>query len=178
MIEKNKCFLLGYIQKSSGLKGEVIANLDVDEPLRYNKLESVFLELEGELVPFFVTKINIRPANSSALIQFEDITDNELAKRLIGSELYLPLEFLPKLTGKKFYFHEVVGYKVIDSVKGDVGVIKSVVTMTAQPIFQITAGKKEVLIPAVDTIIDKIDREKREIYVTAPEGLIDIYIAD
>ena len=104
MIEKNKCFLLGYISKSSGIKGELIANLDVDEPLHYKKMESVFLEINGELVPFFICKITIRPANSTALIQLEDVIDNEQAKKLIGSEIYLPLDFLPKLSGKKFYW--------------------------------------------------------------------------
>ena len=71
-----------------------------------------------------------------------------------------------------------IGYKVIDSEKGDVGIVQAVVTMTAQPIFQIKFGKKEVLIPAVDHIIQKIDRENKTIYVESPEGLINIYLSE
>jgi len=177
MAEKNDCFLLGYISKTSGIKGEVIAQFDVDNPLNYKNMESVFIEIDNQLVPFFIRNVHIRPQNSQALIEFEDVETTEKASNIVSCELYLPVEVLPPLKGKNFYFHEVVDYKVIDTNFGEVGIVKSVVSMTAQPIFQIMHGKQEVLIPAVDEIIQTIDRKGKTITVTAPNGLIELYLS-
>ncbi|GAB3828343.1 hypothetical protein GCM10028895_41720 [Pontibacter rugosus] len=46
------CFLLGYIVKTHGTKGQVVAFFDVDFPEDYEDLESVFLEQKGRLIPF------------------------------------------------------------------------------------------------------------------------------
>ena len=95
---------------------------------------------------------------------------------MIGKNLFLPLSILPKLTGKKFYFHEIINFAVVDAKKGNIGNIASVIDYPAQPLFQIMNGTTEILIPILDQIIDKVDRENKTIYIVAPEGLIDIYL--
>ena len=57
---KNECFNLGYIARRVGNHGELAFVLDVDNPSRYNKLESVFVELNNSLVPFFIKKIQVK----------------------------------------------------------------------------------------------------------------------
>ena len=44
------------------------------------------------------------------------------------------------------------------------------------PLFAITFGEKEILLPISDEIILKVDRKKKTIEVRAPEGLVDIYL--
>ena len=166
------CFQLGKITKPFGYKGDVIFFLDVDEPMDYAEMDSVFVEIGGKLLPYFIESINIK--GNKATVRFEDITAEESAK-LIGKNLFLPLSLLPKLTGKKFYFHEIINFAVVDSKKGSIGNIVSVIDYPAQPLFQIMNGEIEILIPIIDQIIDEVDRENETIYITAPEGLIDIY---
>ena len=55
---KNECFNLGYISRRVGNHGELAFILDVDTPARYQKLESVFVDLNNSLVPFFIKKSN------------------------------------------------------------------------------------------------------------------------
>ena len=171
---KEDCFYFGYIARKVGIKGELGFVLDVDNPLNYQKLESVFVERNNNLIPFFVK--NIRIYNNTATVSFEDITTSEKAEELIKSQLYLPLTLLPKLKGKKFYFHEIKGFKVIDTIHGDIGIITGVLEFPQQGIFQIMNGEKEILIPAKEEFIVAINREKKEIHVNPPEGLIDIYL--
>ena len=95
----------------------------------------------------------------------------------MGSELYLPLSFLPELSGNKFYFHEVIGFKVVDDIHGDIGVIESINDTTSQALFEILKGDKQLLIPVNDDIITKVDREAKTIHVTTPEGLVDLYLS-
>ena len=83
---------------------------------------------------------------------------------------------LPKLSGNKFYYHEVIGFSVQDSVHGHIGIIKGVNDSTAQALFEVEKGDKQLLIPVNDEIITKLDRAKRTIFVTTPDGLVDLYL--
>lgn len=171
---KQDCFGLGYISKRVGNKGEVAFVLDVDDSGRYKKLQSVFLELNGTLVPFFIQTIQLRGNN--AVVSLEGIDSIARAEELIGTSLYLPLNMLPPLKGKKFYFHEVPGFTVVDKAYGEVGVIEKVLDFPQQVIFQIKNGEHEILIPAKEEFIISINRESRKIEIQAPEGLIDVYM--
>ena len=109
-------------------------------------------------------------------LKFEDIETEADAEALLKSDLYLPLEMLPKLEDNKFYFHEVIGYTIIDSNFGEVGIINSINDSTAQAIFEIDRNGIEILIPMNDEFIKKVDRSKKVIQVNTPEGLIDLYL--
>src|SRR5690606_16370261 len=99
------------------------------------------------------------------------------ADKVMGSEIYLPLSFLPKLKGNKFYYHEVVGFSVEDKEHGDIGIIESINDTTPQALFEIKKDDKQLLIPVRDEIIVKIDRENKTIFVDTPEGLVDLYLS-
>jgi 16S rRNA processing protein RimM len=174
-MNKDDFYYLGKIAKPFGSKGQVVAFLDVDEPLHYRKLESVYLDLDGEWVPFLIESIEIQ-AGRKALFHFEDVNTAEDATAYTGREMYLPLSSLPPLKGKKFYYHEVKGFAVIDAVHGFIGTLVQVMDLPRQSLLQIASGDKEILIPLVDEVIVKVDRKMKELHIHAPEGLIDIYL--
>ncbi len=171
---KDECFNLGYISRRVGNKGEVAFILDADNPARYNKLESVFVEINNSLIPFFIKKIVI--SRNFATVSIDGIDTVDKADGMVGSGLYLPLSFLPPLKEKKFYFHELTGFKVTDKNYGEIGTVQNVLDFPQQAIFQILKDKTEILIPAKEEFIVTIDREKKELHLNAPEGLIDIYL--
>ena len=174
-MQKEECFYLGKIVSKYSFKGEVLVKIDTDEPGIYENMESVFVSIGNNLVPFFIDKCRLHKSNLLR-IDFEEVKTENDADRIMGSELFLPLSFLPKLTGDKFYFHEVLGFSVIDNVHGNIGVIKSINDSTSQALFEIEKGDKELLIPVNDEIITKVDRESKTIFVTTPEGLVDLYL--
>ena len=98
-MNKDDFYYLGKIAKPFGSKGQVVAFLDVDEPLHYRKLESVYLDLDGEWVPFFIEAVEIQ-AGRKALLHFEDVNNSQDATAYNGREMYLPLASLPPLKGK------------------------------------------------------------------------------
>ena len=169
-------YYLGVITKHFGIKGELFVYLDTDEPEKYTKLEAVFLDIDGDFVPYPIEKISYRGGNL-AVFKFKDV-DYEEARDLIKSALYLPISTLPPLTGNRFYFHEVIGFQVIDKVKGAIGVCTDFIEMHQQSVMQIDNNGIEILLPAVDEFLDRIDRENKIIYVQAPEGLIEIYMGE
>ena len=172
---KSDCFYLGKIVSKYSFKGEVLIKLDTDEPEAYENLESVFISLGNNLVPFFIKKSKLHKS-TLLRVRFEEIADESDADRIMGSEIYLPLTMLPKLTGNKFYFHEVIGFTLIDSVHGDIGIIESVNDTTSQALFEVLKDGTQLLIPINDEIITKVDRDNKTIYVTTPLGLVDLYL--
>ena len=174
-MNKDDFYYLGKISKPFGSKGQVVAFLDVDEPLQYRNLESIYLDLDGEWVPFLINSIEIQ-SGPKALLHFEDVNTAQDAAVYSGREMYLPLQDLPPLKGKKFYYHEVKGFTVIDKNHGNIGTLEKVMDLPRQSLLQITFREKEILIPLVDEVILKVDRKKKELHICAPEGLIDIYI--
>ncbi len=174
-MRKEECFYLGKIVKKHSFKGEVIIKLDTDEPELYRNMESVFVDLGGNLVPFFIEKSSLSKG-TMLRVKFEDVNSEDEADMMIRSGIYLPLNLLPKLEGNKFYFHEVIGFKVIDANYGEVGIVININDTTAQPLFEIERDDKEIFIPLIDDFIKKIDRENKEIQVETPEGLIDLYL--
>ena len=174
-MRKEDCFYLGNIVKKHSFKGEVVIKLDTDEPELYKNMESVFVDLGGNLVPFFIKKSSL--SRSPMLrVHFEDVNSEEEADFIMKAGIYLPLNLLPKLEGKQFYFHEIIGFNVIDEIHGDVGVLVYINDKAAQPMFEIENGDVEIFIPMIDDFIKKIDRENKQIHVKTPEGLIDLYL--
>ena len=174
-MDKKDCFYLGKITKKYSFKGEIILNLDTDEPNLYQNMLSVFIDLNGKIVPYFIERSSLHK-KKSIRIKFEDINSEEEASYLLNKEVYLPINLLPKLEGKKFYYHEITGYKVIDSNHGNIGLIVSVNDASSQSIFVIENMEKQILIPINDKIIERIDRENKTIYISAPNGLIELYL--
>ncbi|WBL22698.1 MULTISPECIES: ribosome maturation factor RimM [unclassified Zunongwangia] len=172
---KEECFYLGKIVSKYSFKGELLIKLDTDEPELYTEMESVFVEYNDNLVPFFIEKSSL---HKSTLLRakIEDIDTEDDADDMIGCELYLPLTFLPELDEDQFYYHEIIGFKVIDAKHGDIGIITSINDSTAQALFEIKKDDKEILIPMNDEFIEKIDKPNQTINVTTPEGLIDLYL--
>ncbi len=172
---QDECYYLGRVTKAWGVKGQLMLFLDVDAPEEYAGLDSAFVEIKGLLLPIFfhIDQLN----GNRAIVTIEDSTPDEAAK-LIGHDLYLPLSLLPKLSGNQFYFHEVTGFRVVDSQHGDIGTIEQVIEYPAQPLFQINKNGTEVLIPVIDQVIDRVDRESKTIFITAPNGLIELYLDD
>ncbi|SIT13694.1 16S rRNA processing protein RimM [Zobellia uliginosa] len=175
-MRKEDCFYLGKIVSKYSFKGEVLVKLDADEPEIYENMESVFVLMkDNTLVPFFIDKCRLHKSELLR-IDFEEVKDEAAANRIMGHELYLPLSVLPKLEGDKFYFHEVIGFDVLDEVHGNIGKITGVNDSTSQAIFEIDKDGKEILVPIIDQIVKKVDRDNQAIHVSTPDGLVELYL--
>lgn len=172
---KEECFYVGKIVKKYSFKGELLVKLDSDDPEIYEDMDSVFVDLRNNLVPFFIESSQLHKSELLR-IKFEDVDTEQDADALIKCDLYLPLEFLPKLDDDKFYFHEIIGFTVEDVNFGTVGIVKSVNDTTSQALFEIDRDGIEILIPMNDAFIKKVDKENQLIVVDTPEGLIDLYL--
>ncbi|RXK52177.1 ribosome maturation factor RimM [Aquirufa rosea] len=173
---KTEYFELGTLSKPHGIKGALHVYLDVDDPEEYEGLDAVFLQIGNEMVPYFISDLQIR--SNLNLISFEGIESLDAAKDLVGIKLFLPISMLPKLKDHQFYYHEIVGYQVIDVNLGKLGTVKEVYSTGAQDVLVMTYQSKEVLIPLLDEIIPKVDKKNQIINSVLPDGLLEVYLDD
>lgn len=174
-MRREECFYLGKIVAKYSFKGELLIKLDSDEPENHLGMESVFVECNKNLVPFFIKKSSLHKSELLR-VRFEDVDDEEAANDLLRCDVYLPLEQLPELNDDQFYYHEIIGFEVEDVNFGPVGILKGVNDKTPQVLFEIDREGIEILVPLNDQFMQKIDKLNKKIVLNVPDGLIEMFL--
>jgi len=169
------CFHLGYVAKLHGFKGEVSLFLDVTNPEDYVSLDALFIELNGQLTPFFLESFKLKNKGFAAA-KFEGITTENDARLLLRKNIYLPASILPELKGTNFYDHEIVEFDVKDSVHGLIGKVVQVIDLSANPLLQIDKDGIEILVPLRDGVVLDVDRKTKTLTIETPPGLVELYL--
>jgi 16S rRNA processing protein RimM len=166
---------IGKLSKTHGYDGGVTVTLDVDNPEDFEILESVFVEFNGKLVPFFVNKISYA-GKTNLRLSFLDYNSDKKIDEFIGCSLYLPDDSLPESDEEiEEGLSELIGYSAIDiETNKIIGFITRIIENPAHPLFEIQAKEKSVLVPAVEDFIAAIDADKKHISFKLPEGLLDL----
>lgn len=167
-------YLLGYVVRPHGIKGALKLKVETDFPEKYTRLKHITLKLNTKIEKFDIQKLSYTPPNEM-IMTLKQLTDRNMAELWKNAEAWVNIEFLPKLSGKKFYFHEVIGFEVKDKVLGEIGEIVLFYETAAHPIIAVNHKGIEVLIPAVDEFIIEVNRDKRYMMVSLPENWLEIY---
>ncbi len=171
----DELFLLGKIVRTFGTKGELVFQINPEILDSIKNLESVFVKINENLVPFFIENLERRP-KSQAMVKLMDVNSTEETSVLTGCNIYIPLAMLPKPKGSQISPYEIEGFAVIDANYGETGTVRAILELPQQSLLSIDFNGKEILIPIVEEIVKKVDRRKKTIYIEAPEGLIELYM--
>ena len=175
-MKKQEAYKLGAILKTHGLKGEISAAFDMDDPQEYILSDVLFLDLEGQLVPHFIESINTN--QGKGFIKFEDTDSVEQAKKLTGCDIYIPLADLPQLEEGEFYYHQIIGFKIEDTEKGMIGRVEEVIDLKSHAVMRTTYQGKEVLIPMHEEVLLEADMQQEMVKVALPDGLLEVYLSE
>ncbi len=172
-MKKEDCYFLGKITRTHGLQGNVVLKLDTDQPELYNRLDGIFVEINGLLTPFFVERQQWH--KNDKIISFKNASE-AMVEQAVGKNVFLPLSTLPPLSGKQFYYHEVIGYRIVDEKGETYGTIREINDQTAQHYFILDLQSREVIVPIIKDWILSVDREAHNITMQLPEGLLDVFL--
>ena len=168
------CFYIGYITKTKGLKGEVQIYFEYDDPTEV-PLDSVFAEINGKLVPFFISAFKLQN-NQTGNFYFDDIDTIEKAEVLVRKKLYLPNKLKPVREEDDFLITDLKGFIVHDETAGELGEIIEIHEYPQQFVAVVPYKFKEIMFTLSDDLIVEIDEENGILKVDLPEGLIDLYL--
>lgn len=168
------CFRIGTVLKTKGLKGEMQLYIDFEGAEKI-KITSLFLDIAGKLVPYFVESIKFNQKNS-AYLYLEDVDTIEKAAMLVRKDIYLPNKAKPKKKKEEFTLKDLKGFIAVDIYEGELGEIIDIHEFPQQLIAAVSYKGHEVLFPLNESIIQGIDVVKNIVSVDLPEGLLDIYM--
>jgi 16S rRNA processing protein RimM len=164
--------LLGRITKVSGYEGAVTVKLEKKYSENIPLMESVFLEIEGRPVPFFISDSEYSGADILKL-SFEGYTSIEKVSEFTGCNVFLTTG-VPD-NNQEEDIRSLTGYKVFMQDEKLLGSIKEVIQNPGQWLLNIISTEnKEILIPFHEHFIVSIDKKKRIIVMNIPEGLTEI----
>jgi 16S rRNA processing protein RimM len=176
LTDKDECVEVGYIQKPHGLKGEVILVFDQELEETFEEIEYLFVEIDGGLVPFFIEDEGLRfKTDKSAIGRLAFIDSLTKAKELLGCKVYVP-EYKIIDTEDPGVVSSLIGMKAFDEKFGEIGLISRVDDFSGNLVITVDHLRAEIMIPLSDEAIISIDEFKREIHLSCPDGLIDIYL--
>jgi len=175
----DECFYLGYFSNLIGTKGELALKLDVDSPSDYTELSLLLVQIQARSkhpVPFKLAASALQN-NGILRCKVEGLNGVEAAKALVGKSTYLPLSRLKTLPEDQFYYHEIIGYQVLDREFGLLGIVNEVYDLDPSHLLVVkTEKEKEILIPIHDQIIEKVEKQHKKIRVNCPDGLVELYL--
>ncbi len=169
----NEYIKIGKIAATFGIKGELILVHALAKKLILTKVEAIFVEeVKGSFIPYF---LNVSKAKSTteSFISLEGIISKEQGHRLVSKPVWLLDADFRRLAGKQSPI-SLLGYQLINQEE-PIGTIEEVIEQPHQVLLKITYQSKEALIPLHDQTLQKIDRKEGKVYVTLPDGLLEIY---
>ena len=166
-------FRIGKVLKVSGSTGELILSFETDVISDPSSMESVFLSIHGNLIPFFFESLRIRNRNQ-ALVKFLDTDTAEDAELLIGCNIFLPDNQRPGKKRGSRLDADLSGFILQDTRQATVGTISGILELPMQELLQVDYQGRIILVPVVEDWIQSIDTRKKTLIVTLPEGLLDL----
>jgi 16S rRNA processing protein RimM len=172
MIPESSLFLLGKINKTHGLAGELSFTLISDIPF-VDDLPCLMVDIDGIPVPFFVEEMRFS-TDTTGFLKFEDIDNADDARPLAGLPLFIEKKYLNEedipQNDSEFY----KGFRLTDEAGNNIGVVKYIETSTDNHLFVIENAGKQILIPVSDDYIINIDDKNKVICMQLPEGLLEL----
>jgi len=165
MIDRKDFSLAGRIVKAHGLKGELVTSWRTDLP---EPLDMLMVDMEGLLVPFFVTEVR-GYGDSDALVTLKGVRTEKEALQVIGRDFYLP-----KGGGEDMYTYEdMVGFRV--EYNGAIlGEVTDVDDQTENILLIVDTDRGQLLLPASEDYVLELDPENRVLVMDFPEELLTI----
>ena len=173
-MNKNSCFYIGFIAKKNSFKGEISIKLNVQNLKDCLNLDFIYIDIDGQLIPYKIHSSFLKK-NLFLQLKLEEINDEVSAKSLIGKEVFLNKNMLPNLKKNDFFYHEIIGYKIISMNGENIGTVTYLNDQSSQTLIVLenNNGQKKI-IPLVQEFIKKIDKKNKLLTVSLPEGLLDL----
>lgn len=171
---KSERAVAGRISKTFGLNGELVISLY--DAFEYNSEEPVYVDIDGIQAPLYF-KSFVRRGRSKAVAVFDDFETEFRASELTGKEFSTAVESQSETTGgETSYMESFTGYAVSFENDSRAGTITGFIDNNLNPLFSVELSGEEVLIPANEDFIVGVNKRKKTIVMSLPEGLIDINV--
>jgi 16S rRNA processing protein RimM len=165
---------IGKIVAVHGLNGEIVIKHALGKKTSFKQGDVIFVEqIKGSYLPHFVATAKAKTTEET-ILQFDDIDSREKALKFVKKQVWLTEEDFSKYAANSSPI-ALLGFTLFNEGE-KLGVIEEVIEQPHQVLLTIKINGKEALIPLHEETLDNIDRKKKEVHVTLPDGLLEIYL--
>ncbi|MDE3213342.1 MAG: 16S rRNA processing protein RimM [Bacteroidota bacterium] len=169
----DRYFKIGKLAAAHGTSGQMILQHSLGKRTALKGLSTLFVEAHQEsFLPYFIESVKIKNENE-VYVQLEGIATRERAQGLIKKEVWLTQPDFEKFAARSAPI-SLLGFRAFNEGV-ELGEISEVFEQPHQVLCKIMVRDKEVLIPVHDSFVERVDKNKKEIYLVLPEGLIELY---
>ena len=167
---------IGKLAATHGLKGELVLKHTLGKRTDFKNTEAIFIEkIKDEYLPYFY-ETSTKKNNDETIVKLEGIDTKEAAAKFLQKKIWLTKNDFESLVSKTAPVN-LIDFLVINN-NNKLGAVESVIEQPQQIVLQLTMQNKEVLIPVNESTLRKIDRKKKEVHVSLPDGLLEIYLGE
>lgn len=161
--------LIGEVLRPRGIKGELKIYPVTADPERFLKLQEISLRRGESRKSFKIVKARVEP--DFAFLTVEGIESRDQAEVYRGWEVVVDRSEVPPLQEGWYYF-ELEGMQVYE---GDVllGTLMQVLETGANDIYLVKGSKGDICVPALKSVVLRVDVEGRRMDVALPPGLLE-----
>ena len=164
--------LIGRIVGTHGVKGtckieSYAESLDVFEP----GAALVIRKPDGSENSYEI--IEVKPHSRKTLLTLKDVANREQANALVGTEVYINRARLPELDDGAYYWFDLIGLNVYTTEDRYIGRLDAIIETGANDVYVVRKDDREILIPALKSVVRVIDTDQKIIQVELPDGLED-----
>ena len=171
-IPKNTCTRIGSIQKPHGINGDLSIRFQEQFYETLEEAKTIFLEIDGLLVPFFITGEGLRfRTGDSAIVALEWVDTGEQARKLAGLAVYVKNEDI-NYNEESLDLRALEGFLLIDQRKNPVGTIGAVLDFSGNIVLEVNYHGKEIMIPFNEDFLIRIDQRNKILALDLPDGLL------
>jgi len=162
---------VGKIINTHGLRGEVKIVTWTDSPEVFEELKFVIAKTRGQETRLDIK--NVKYQKNNIIVAFSQLTAIEEAEKLKNAVLLVPREELGELPEGVYYIADLVGCEVFDK-NGKIGDLVDVFSTGSNDVYDIKRdGKKNLLVPIIDGVLQSVEIEDKKIIIEIPKGLED-----
>ena len=162
---------IGQIVNTSGLKGLVKVMPFTDDITRFEKLKKILIDKNGTLVEYEIEEV--RYHKNMVILKLKGIDDINQAEKLRNLYVKINRKDAVKLPKDSYFIVDLLGLEVYNVQNELLGKVYDIFPTGSNDVYVVKDDKgKQILIPALKTVIKDIDFEKKKIIVELPEGLI------
>ncbi len=161
---------IGKVVKAHGLRGhlkvlpygETLSSLAAGEEITACLSDGTSLRL---------TVLEIRPHQKAFLLLSREFSTVEEARSLVGAELCVPESRLPPTVPDEFYWYQLIGLEVVSTDGRKLGTIEEILETGSNDVYVVRHEGEEILVPAIEEVVLKVDLQRRLMTVDLPETL-------
>ena len=161
--------VVGFLRRAHGVQGEIIMDLHTDFPERFRSGRKLFVGEEHKVM----TVENVRSHAKGLLIKLKNVESPEDTVQFRNQWVYVKSSEVPALPEGQIYQHELFGFKVVDENENPLGELVEIIETGANNVYVVRDDSgKEILLPAIPSVVLDLDPTRRLMRVHLLEGLI------